>query len=330
MAIHIRRREFVALLGGATVAWLLAARAQQPSRVWRIGILHGVPPEASLGVSAFRQRIGELGYTEGQNSIIEYRWSDQMDLLPALAAALTELKVDVIVAGDGTRAKAAKQATREIPIVVAVFTDDPVAAGLVDSLGHPGGNVTGLALFAPEMSAKRLELLRDIVPRLTRVGILWTRQSVTHPALLRAANQAAHQLGIDLVQIEVSGPNDIENAFDLIMRERVDAVAALQGVEFYRIRARIAELGLKHRMPIITGEDGFARLGGLVQYGPSPTENWRQAAHYLDKIVKGSKPADLPIAQPTIIELIINLRTAKALGLDVPLFLQQRADEVIE
>jgi putative ABC transport system substrate-binding protein len=213
---------------------------------------------------------------------------------------------------------------------VAVFTDDPVAAGLAVSLGHPGGNVTGISLFAPEMSGKRLELLRDILPHLTRVAVLWTRQSATHPALLRAANQAAHQLGIDLVQIEVSGPNDIENAFDLIMRERVDAVAVLQGVEFYRIRGRIAELGLKHRMPIITGEDGFARLGGLVQYGPSPTENWRQAANYLDKILKGSKPADLPIAQPTIIELIINLRTAKALGLDVPLFLQQRADEVIE
>jgi putative ABC transport system substrate-binding protein len=239
-----------------------------------------------------------------------------------LAAALTEMKVDIIVVGDGTTAKAAKQGTREIPIVAAVFSDDPVAAGLAVSLGHPGGNVTGISLFAPEMSGKRLELLRDIVPHLTRVAVLWSRQSATHPALLRAANQAAHQLGIDLVQIEVSGPNDIENAFDLIMRERVGAVAALQGV--------VAELGLKHRMPTITGEDGFARLGGLVQYGPSPTENWRQAANYLDKILKGSKPADLPIAQPTIIELIINLRTAKTLGLTVPPTLSARADEVIE
>src|SRR6516165_5282864 len=243
---RMKRRAFIRLLGGAT-AWPLAARAQQPSRVWQIGILHGVPAEASLGVSAFRQRLGALGYTEGQNSIIEYRWSDQMGLLPALAATLTELKVDVIVAGDGTRAKAAEQATQEIPIVVAVFTDDPVAAGLITSLGHPGGNITGLALFAPEMSAKRLELLRDIVPRLTRVGILSTRESVTHPALLRAANQAALQLGIDPVEIEVANPNDLDHAFDLIRRERVDAVEALQGIEFYRIRGRIAELGLKHR-----------------------------------------------------------------------------------
>ena len=325
----MKRRAFIRLLGGAT-AWPLAARAQQPSRVWQIGILHGVPAEASVAVRAFRQRLGELGYVEGQNSIIEYRWSDQMDLIPALAAALTELKVDVIVAGDGTRAKAAKQATREIPIVVAVFTDDPVAAGLVDSLGHPGGNVTGLALFAPEMSAKRLELLRDIVPRLTRVGILWTRQSVTHPALLRAANQAALQLGIDSVEIEVANPNDLDHAFNLIMGERVGAVEALQGIEFYRVRARIAELGLKHRMPIIAGEVGFAQLGGLVQYGPSPSENWRQAADYVDKILKGSQPADLLVSQPTKIELIINLKSARALGITVPPMLLARADEVIE
>src|SRR5262249_2609160 len=327
---RVRRREFITLLGGAAAVCFGSALAQQPSRVWRIGILHGVPQEASGGVAAFRQRLGELGYLEGQNTTIEYRWSDQADSLPLLAAALTDMKVDIIVVGDGTTARAAKQATREIPIVAAVFTDDPVAAGLAVSLGHPGGNVAGISLFAPEMSGKRLELLPAIVPHLTRVAVLWTPQSATHAALLRAANQAAHQLGIELVQIEVSGPNDIENAFDVIMRERVGAVAVLQGVEFYRIRARIAELGLKYRMPIITGEDGFARLGGLVQYGPSPTENWGQAAKYLDKIFKGSEPPDLAIAQANIIETIIHLRTAKTLGLDVPLFLQQRADEVIE
>jgi putative ABC transport system substrate-binding protein len=325
----MRRREFITLIGSAAT-WPLAVHAQQPSRVWRIGILHGVSAEASVGVSAFRQRLGELGYIEGQNSIIEYRWSDRLELVPALAAALIELKVDVIVAGDGTRAKAAEQATRDIPIVVAAFTDDPVAAGLIGSLGHPGSNVTGLALFAPEMSAKRLELLRDIVPRLTRVGILWTRQSVTHPALLHAANEAAHQLGIDSVEIEVVNPDDLEHAFDLIMRERVGAVEVLQGIEFYRIRARIAELGLKHRVPIITGEVGFAQLGGLVQYGPSTGENWREAADYVDKILKGSKPADLPVSQPTKIELVINLKTARVLGITVPPMLLTRADEVIE
>jgi|SRR5882672_10215845 ABC-type uncharacterized transport system substrate-binding protein len=161
-------------------------------------------------------------------------------------------------------------------------------------------------------------------------GILWTRQSATHPTLLRAANQAAHQLGIDSVEIEVASPNDIENPFDLIMREHVGAVAALQGIEFYRIRARIAELGLKHRIPIVTGELGFAQLGGLVQYGPSLAENWRQAADYVDKILKGSKPADLPVQQPTKFQFVINLQTARLLGIEVPLMLLALADEVIE
>jgi ABC-type uncharacterized transport system substrate-binding protein len=163
-----------------------------------------------------------------------------------------------------------------------------------------------------------------------RVGILWTKQSATHPALMRATNQAALQLGIEPVQIEVAGPNEIENAFELMIRERIDAVVALQAIEFYRIRARIAELGLKHRMPIITGEDGFARFGGLVQYGPSTTENWRQAADYVDKILKGTNPANLPVLQPTKIDLVINLRTAKDLGLTVPPSVLARADEVIE
>jgi putative ABC transport system substrate-binding protein len=298
--------------------------------VRRIGVLHGVPKEASLGFAAFRQRLGELGYVEGQNCFIEYRWSDQIDGRFSLAAALTELKVDIIVAGDSTSAKAAKQATREIPIVAAVFTEDPVAGGLAGSLAHPGENVTGFSIFAPEMSGKRLELLRDIVPGLARVGILFTRQSASHPALLLATREPAHQLGIDLVEIEVPGPNEIENAFDRLVREHVGAVEALQGIEFYRIRARIAELGLKHRMPVITGETEFARLGGLIQYGPDISDSWRRAVDYVDKIFKGSKPADLPIAQPTKFELVINVRTAKALGLTVPPSLLARADEIFE
>jgi len=325
----VRRREFIASLGGA-LAWPLRARAQQPDQVRRIGVLHGVPKEASLGFAAFRQRLGELGYVEGQNCFIDYRWSDQIDGRFSLAAALTELKVDIIVAGESTSAKVAKQATREIPIVTAAFTEDPVAAGLVGSLAHPGENVTGFSIFAPEMSGKRLELLRDIVPGLARVGILFTRQSASHPALLLATREAAHHLGIDLVEIEVPGPNDIENAFDRVMRERVGAVAALQGIEFYRIRARIAELGLKHRMPVITGETEFARLGGLIQYGPDLNDSWRRAADYVDRIAKGAKPGDLPIAQPTKFELVINLKTAKALGLTPPPSLLNRADEIIE
>ena len=204
------------------------------------------------------------------------------------------MKVDVIVAGDGSRTMAAKQATREIPIVAAALTDDPVATGLVGSLGQPGGNVTGLALFAPEMSVKRLELLRNLVPNLTRVGRLWPPQSASHRSLLHATKEAAHRLGIDPVEVEVASPNDIEDAFERLMRERVGAIDVLQGIEFYRIRARIAELGLKHRIPIVTGEPEFAQVGGLLQYGPSPAETWREAAHYVDKILKGrSVEADL-------------------------------------
>jgi len=323
------RRHFFCLVGAAITCCFVAI-AQQPSHVWRIGVLHGVPKEASLGVAAFRRRLGELGYVEGQNFIIEYRWSEQMDDLYTLAAALTELKVDIIVAGEGTRAKVAKQATREIPIVAAALTEDPVVAGLAGSLANPGDNVTGFTLLAPEMSGKRLELLRDIVPSLARVGILFTRQSSSHPALLLATRETAHGLGIDAVEIEVPGPNDIENAFDRLMRERVGAVTALQGVEFFRIRARIAELGLKHRIPVITGEPEFARLGGLIQYGPDLIDSWRRAAEYVDMILRGTKPADLPFAQPTKFELVINLKTAKLLGLTVPPSLLARADEVIE
>jgi ABC-type uncharacterized transport system substrate-binding protein len=325
----MKRRDFLGL-AGAAIACLDVSIAQQPSRVWRIGVLHRVPKEASIGFAAFRQRVSELGYLEGQNSVIEYRWSDQMDDLPSLVAALTEMKVDVIVTGDDSTAMAAKQATREIPIVGAAFTDYPVAAGLVSSLGQPGGNVTGLALFAPEMSGKRLELLRDLMPHLKRVGILWTRQSASHPALLRAAKEAAHRLDIDLVEVEVAAPNDIESAFERLMKERVGAVAALQAVEFYRIRAPIAELGLKHRIAIITGEPEFAQVGGLLQYGANPAETWRQAADYVDKILKGGKPADLPVGQPTKLDFVINLRTAKAIGLSVPAALLTRADEIIE
>lgn len=325
----MKRRDFLSLVGAA-IACIDVSAAQQPNRVWRIGILHGVPKEASVGVAAFRHRLSQLDYVEGQNSVIEYRWSDKTDDLPSLAAALIEMKVDVIVAGDGSRAMAAKQATREIPIVVAALTDDPVASGLVGSLGQPGGNVTGLALFAPEMSGKRLELLRDLAPHLTRVGILWTPQSASHPALLRAAKEAAHLLGIDPVEAEVAGPNDIENAFERLMRESVGAVEALQAIEFFRTRARIAELGLKYRIPIITGEPEFAWVGGLLQYGPSVAETWRQAADYVDKILKGSRPADLPFGQPTKIDLVINFKTAKALGLTIPQSILLRADEVIE
>jgi putative tryptophan/tyrosine transport system substrate-binding protein len=324
----MRRREFITLVGGGVATSTLAARAARPTRIWRVGVLHVVPVQASLTFLAFRKKLGELGYVEGKNIVFAYRWSDQTQRLPAFAAELTDLKMDVIVTADPTTTLVAKQATKDIPIVAAIFIDDPVGAGLVESLRHPGGNLTGISILAPEMSGKRLELLREIVPSLTRVAVLWSRQVPSHVALLHDTDEAAHALGVAPVPIESSG--DIEDAFQRIVKEHVGAVDVLQAAPFARIRAEIAELGPKYQLPIIAGEDGFVQHGGLIKYGPSVVDNFRQAAVYVDKIPKGAKPADLPVSQPTKFELAINLKTAKALGLTIPPTLLGRADEVIE
>jgi putative ABC transport system substrate-binding protein len=326
----MKRREFITAIGSAAAVLPLVARAQQPDRVWRIGVLHVVPPDASMGYAAFRERLRDLGYIEGQNCAVEYRWSSHPEQLVSLATELANLGAKVIVTGDATTTAAASHGTRNIPIVAAVLTVDPVTAGFVSSLGHPGGNITGLSLFAPEMSGKRLELLAGIITGLKRVAVLWNSGVEAHPALLRETAQTASRLDISLVQVEAVGSENIEQAFQRIVKEQVEGVVVLQAAEFYRIRKSIADLGLKHHLPIIAGEDGFAQLGGLIQYGPSPTENWRQAGGYVDRILKGAKPAEMPIEQPTKIDLVINLKTAKELGVRVPLALLALADEVIE
>jgi putative ABC transport system substrate-binding protein len=326
----MRRRQIITLLGGATIAWASSASAQRPARVSRIGILQVVPETDSLGFKAFRERLGDLGHVEGPSVAFEYRWSDKVERLPALVTQLTALKVDIIVTADSTTTRAAKQGTKDIPIVAAVFTDDPVAAGLVGSLGHPGGNVTGTSFLAPEMSGKRLELLREIVPGLTRVAVLWSRHNPSHPALLHATDQAAHALGITVIRIEANAAEDIEAAFQLILQERAEAVDMLQAAQFSRIRRQIANLGLNHRLPVIAASDGFVQVGGLIKYGPSTTDAWRRAAVYVAKILNGAKPADLPVEQATKFELAINLKTAKALGLTILPSILVSADEVIE
>jgi putative ABC transport system substrate-binding protein len=325
----MRRREFILLVGGVAT-WPLFARAQQPDRARRIGVLHIVPDRASTGFAAFKKKLEQLGYVEGRNIAFEYRWSDQAQRLPALAAELTGLRVDVIVAGDTTTTSAVKQATKDIPIVAAVFVDDPVASGLVDSLRRPGGNLTGTYLFAPEMSGKRLELLKEIVPGLRRVAVLWSRQVPNHAVLLGDTGQAARVLGVDVIPVEANSAEDIEAAFHLIAEEHVDAVDVLQAPQFGRIRRKIADFGLKYRLPVIAGEDFFVQEGGLIKYGPTVVDCWRQAAVYVDKIVNGAKPADLPVVQPTKFELDINLNTAKTLGLTIPTTILLQADEVIE
>ena len=324
----MRRRGFITLVGGAAVASRRAAWGQQSDRGRRVGVLHMISPHMSPGFAAFRRKLGGLGYVEGQNIAIEYRWSEQTERLPALALELSSLKMDVIVAGDTNTTLVARQATKDIPIVAAVFTDDPVAAGLVDNLRRPRGNVTGMSVFAPEMCGKQLELLREIVPGLTRVAVLWTRDAPYHAALLRETERAAGDLGVAAVPVESS--EDIEDTFQRIIKEHAEAIILLLSPRFFRMRAQFAELGLKYRLPIIAPMDDFAQRGGLITYGPSLINSWRQAAVYVDKILKGEKPADLPIAQPTKFELVINLKTAKALGLTAPPTLLVAADEVIE
>jgi putative tryptophan/tyrosine transport system substrate-binding protein len=323
----MRRREFIVLLGCA--AFPRSANAQSNEKVRRIGILHVSPPEASPGYQAFRERLRELGYVEGQNVRLEYRWAPaDSERLHSLAAELTAASIEVLVTGGRASTDVAKDTTKDIPIVAAVLTLDPVATGLVASLAHPGGNLTGISLFGAEMSSKRVELLREIVPHLSRVAVLWYAHDAYHPMLLNETQQAARRFNITVVPVEVS--SGIEAALQTVLKEGASAMIALQSAEFARFREEIALLGLKHRLPIMTGEDGFAQLGGLIKYGPSTWENWRLAARYVDRILKGSKPADLPVEQPTKFELIVNLRTAKALGLTIPESILLRADEVIE
>jgi putative ABC transport system substrate-binding protein len=323
----MRRREFMALFGCA--AFPLSVIAQANEKIRRIGILHVSPPEVSTGYHAFRGRLRELGYAEGQNVILEYRWAPaESERLRSAAAELAAINSEVIVTGDNTSTAAAQDMTKSIPIVAAVLAIDPVAAGLVASLSHPGGNLTGISLFGPEMSSKRVELLREIVPHLSRVAVLWSPHTAYHVSLLAETEQAARQLNMTVVRVEVS--SDVEVALQTALNEGAGAVIALQAAEFVRVREEIAVLGLKYRLPIMAGEDGFAQLGGLIKYGPSTSENWRLAARYVDRILKGSKPADLPVEQPTKFELIVNLRTAKALSLAIPESILLRADEVIE
>ena len=320
----MRWRTLVSFIVAAMVA-AAPVLAQAPGKVYRIGVLHTMSRESSLGFAALRQRLREIGYVEGLNCVIEYRWAqDQPELLSVLAAELTQSKVDVIVAADPTTTRAAMRATADVPIVAAVDV------GFATNLAHPSGNVTGLSIFAPEMTGKRLELLKEIVPGLASVVVLWTTYNPLHPALLRDADEAARQLGITVFPVEAVSADEIERAFGIAVAERGGAVMALPGPEYSRASARIAELGLKHRLPTITGEQGFAQAGGLIKYGPSPRENWRRAAVYVDKILKGAKPADLPIEQPTRFELVVNLNTANALGLTIPRSILALADEVIE
>jgi ABC-type uncharacterized transport system substrate-binding protein len=325
----MRRREFIAVLGGAAL-WPFAARAQQAS-IPLVGLLYASSAAASARfLDAFRGGMLELGYVEGSTIRYEYRFADgYLDRLPDLAIDLVRFRPDVIVSAPLPSHIALRQATSTIPIVMATGAD-PVGFGLVTSLSHPGGNVTGLANFAEVLAAKQIDLLRELIPRLSRLGALVNVTNPLHVPQLRETKAAAVVSGIDLMPQEISSPDELGPAFEALVKQRVEALAVPPDTVFNNFRRRIAELAAAMRVPAIYGFREAVEDGGLMSYGPDNRDNYRRAASYVDKILKGAKPGDLPIEQPTKIELIINLKAAKALGLEIPLQLLARADEVIE
>jgi putative tryptophan/tyrosine transport system substrate-binding protein len=328
----MKRREFITLFGGAAVAWPFVARAQQELRkATRIGFLtRATDASVSTQIDAFRQGLRDLGWVEGKSVSIEYRDAKgQADRLPALAAELVGLNVDVIVTVDTPPTQAAKQATSTIPIVIAVSAD-PVGAGLVSSLGHPGGNITGLSLLAPETDQKNLELLKEALPKTRRVAMIFDPKNRGMMLRLNTIKTAALNLAIELQSIPALSPNELAGALRAAANDPPDALIVLSPI-YAAYRNEVMEFALKTKVPLAVDTRGLAgEPGALLSYGANLSELFRKAATFVDKILKGAKPADLPVEQPTKFELVINLKTAKTLGLTVPPSLLATADEVIE
>ncbi len=330
----VQRRDFL-LAVGALLAVPLAAKAQQAAKTARIGYLS--PNAAAVNprlVEAFRQGLGDLGYVEGRNLLIEFRSAEgKSERLPALATELVALKVDVIVSGGGTLAAlAAQQATRTLPIVI-VAVGDPVTSGLVTSLARPGANVTGLSLLFPELVSKCLELLKQAVPGVSRVAVLSQPGAVperTEKDILKGAEVAARALGMQLQVVEARGAEDFDSAFAQMTNARMGALTVLSTPVFQSERKRLVNLAAKNRLPTVFSFREYVDAGGLISYGPDLADMHRRSATYVDRILKGAKPGDLPVEQPTKFELVINLRTAKQLGLTIPQSVLARADEVIQ
>jgi putative tryptophan/tyrosine transport system substrate-binding protein len=328
MAIHIRRREFIATLAGGAVAWPIRTRAQQ-LRQTRIGILHpGSPPDPWL--EGLRQGLRDLGYTEGHNIVLEYRWAEgKGERLDRLAQELIENKVDIFVIMTGPAVLAARRRTTTVPIVMAI-SGDPVGIGVVANLARPGGNVTGFSLMSGDLAGLRLGVLKEAVPAAKRVAALYNPTEPPTAQEMRDTEAAARTLGIAVQPLEARSGDDLEQAFSRAAAERADALITFAHGFAFVHRRRIADLAAQHRLPAMYGWREYAEVGGLMTYGPNVTATLRRAASYVDRIIKGANPADLPVEQPTKFELVINLKTAKALGLEMPPTLIVRADEVIE
>ena len=327
----MRRRQFITLLGGAAVAWPLAARAQPRPNVPRVGYLFSLnEAEGKHLWEAARQGLRELGYVEGRNIIVEPRWAEgKYDRLRALVAELERLKLDVLVAAATPTNIAVNDGTSTIPVVF-VAVADPMRAGLIASLSRPGGRFTGLSLLTPETSGKRLELLREVVPNLVRVAVLLNPGNLANFIFVEETQAAARSLGLELQLFEVRTPADVEKAFPAAVAGRASAIVVFDDPFIHSHRVRIVALAADHKLPAICGTREYADDGGLMAYGPHRPDLYRRSATFVDKILKGAKPADLPVEQPTKFELIVNLKTAKVLGLDMPTTMLLRADEVIE
>jgi putative tryptophan/tyrosine transport system substrate-binding protein len=329
----MRRREFISLLGGAAAAWPLSARAQQPDRVRRIGVLMPLGKsdvEAQRRIAAFVQALQEMGWSAGQTLVLEIRYGDgKPELLPALAGQLVQSNVDVIVTQAAQPVEAAIKATSTIPIVMATV-GDAVGGGYVASLARPGGNVTGQTLMATGQSTKRLQLLKEVSPGISRVAVLWNRNASGHRLQFNEMEAAAPVLGIALLSLPITTTSEVEPALRAAAEGKAQAIVTMEDPMIQAARARIVEFAMRDRIPSIGEFRPIVAAGGLMSYGGDQVQMWRGAAAYVDKILKGANPRDLPVQQPTKFTLAINLKTANALGLPIPPMLLAVADEVIE
>ena len=328
-----KRRDLLIALGASSLVTPFGSFAQQQVRVWRVGFLSARSRPDFLDsdvFGAFPRRMRELGYVEGKNLVIEWRFADNNgERLPSLAAELVQLKVDVIVAAANQAIGAAQKATTSIPIVMG-NSADPAGSGLVKSLAHPGGNVTGLSNLSEGFSSKHLEMLRSIVPKLSRVAVLLDLANPSNQTILKSIRATAQNAGVTILPMEAPGLREIDSAFILMTKEKAQALIVVSNPLFLEQRRRISEMAMKHRLPLVGRYREYTEAGGLMSYGPNVTENYLRAATYVDKIFKGAKPADLPVEQPTKFELVINGKAAKALGLTIPQLLLISADKVIE